>query len=60
MVENGKAKDVPVTLGVQTTEWVEVTQPALSAGALVVTSGHALLADGTPVVVREKSANDKR
>ena len=60
MVENGKAKDVPVTLGVQTTEWVEVTQPALRAGALVVTSGHALLADGTPVVVREKSANDKR
>src|SRR5262249_11345562 len=52
VVENGKAKDVPITLGTQTTEWVEVVNPRLSRGAQVITSGHAVLADGTPVTVR--------
>lgn len=53
LVEQGKARDVPVTLGLQTTDWVEVVQPALPSGAQVVTSGQALLGDGTPVTVRE-------
>jgi RND family efflux transporter MFP subunit len=60
VVENGKVRDVPVTLGVQTTDWVEVTRPPLTGGSQVVTSGHALLADGTTVTVRETAAKDKR
>lgn len=52
VVENGRAKDVPVTLGAQTIEWVEVVSPRLPRGVQVVTSGHAVLADGTPVTVR--------
>jgi|SRR5579883_1689679 len=52
VVENGRVKDVPVTLGAQTIEWVEVVKPRLPQGTQVVTSGHAILADGTPVTVR--------
>lgn len=59
LVEQGKARDVPVTLGIQTTEWVEVLQPPLPMGAQVVTSGQALLADGTPVTKREKPVKDQ-
>ena len=59
LVDQGKVKDVPVTLGMQTTEWVEVVQPALPSGARVVTSGQALLADGTAVTVRETVEKEK-
>jgi RND family efflux transporter MFP subunit len=52
LVENGRAKEVRVTLGVQTTDWVEVAAPALPRGARIVTSGQTALADRTPVVVR--------
>ena len=58
-MDQGKVKDVPVTLGMQTTEWVEVVQPALPSGARVVTSGQALLADGTAVTVRETVEKEK-
>jgi len=54
VVENGKAKEVQVTLGVQSTDWVEVRTPALPAGARVVTSGQTALADGTPIEVRTR------
>jgi RND family efflux transporter MFP subunit len=50
--ENGRAKEVPVTLGVESTEWVEIRKPALPAGAHVLTSGQTAVADGTPVTVR--------
>lgn len=60
VVEQGKARDVPVTLGLQTTDWVEVVQPALPPGAQVVTSGQALLGDGTAVTVRETSEKGNR
>jgi RND family efflux transporter MFP subunit len=53
VIADGKAKDVPVTLGAQTTEWVEVVSPRLPAGVYVVTSGQAILADGTPLTLRE-------
>lgn len=59
LVEQGKAKDVPVTLGMQTNEWVEVIQPKLPAGGQVVTSGQALLADGTEVTFRESAEKGK-
>jgi RND family efflux transporter MFP subunit len=57
--ENGKAREVPVTLGVQSTTWVEIASPALPPGAQLVTSGQSALADGTPIAVR-KGTSAKR
>jgi RND family efflux transporter MFP subunit len=53
-VVDGAAKEVQVTLGVQSTQWVEIARPSLPTGAVIVTSGQTALADGTPVVVRDK------
>jgi RND family efflux transporter MFP subunit len=52
LVNDGHAREVRVTLGVQTTEWVEVAYPALPRGARVVLSGQSALAEGTPLAVR--------
>ncbi|WP_397571479.1 efflux RND transporter periplasmic adaptor subunit [Schlesneria sp. T3-172] len=52
VMEQGKAREIPVTLGTQTTEWVEVVEPELPADARVITSGHTMLADQTPVTDR--------
>ncbi|MFL5342934.1 MAG: efflux RND transporter periplasmic adaptor subunit [Gemmataceae bacterium] len=52
LIENGKAKEVQVTLGVQSVDWVEIRTPALPNGAMVVTSGQSALADGTAVQIR--------
>jgi RND family efflux transporter MFP subunit len=52
LVDGGHAREVRVTPGEQSTEWVEVAQPALPRGASVVVSGQSALADGTPVAVR--------
>lgn len=59
VTENGKAKEVRITQGVQTTGWVEITSPTLPRGAQVITSGQTVLSQDTPVVVRaaEKGAN---
>ncbi|MEI8018197.1 MAG: hypothetical protein WCH39_08335, partial [Schlesneria sp.] len=51
--DNGRAKEVPVTLGTQTTDWVEITKPQLPRGAQVITSGQSVIADGTEVNVRD-------
>jgi RND family efflux transporter MFP subunit len=52
LAQDGRAKEVQVTLGVQTPEWVEIASPPLPRGALVVTSGQTILASGSPVSVR--------
>ena len=45
-----------VTLGVQTTDWVEITSPALPPGARVITSGQTALADGhAACVIRDQA-----
>ncbi len=54
LVENGVAKTVPVTLGVQASTWVEIASPPLPKGAAIVTSGQSLMADGTRVTVRDR------
>lgn len=51
--ENGKAKEVHVTLGGQAADWIEITEPALPKGAKVITSGQSVLADETPFVERD-------
>jgi RND family efflux transporter MFP subunit len=53
VVEDGKAKEVPVTLGVQTTDWVEIVNSELRAGTHVVTSGQNVLAADTRVSIRD-------
>lgn len=53
LADNGHAKEVRVTLGTQTTEWVEVTSPELPVNAMVVTSGQTALANESPITVRE-------
>jgi RND family efflux transporter MFP subunit len=70
LVEDGRAKEVQVTLGLQGNDWVEVASPKLPADAQVITSGHATIADRTAVVIRasatksaasaEASAGDPR
>ena len=55
LVENGRARAVPVSLGTQTTEWVEIESPVLPEGTQIVTSGQMALANETPVVIRDSS-----
>jgi RND family efflux transporter MFP subunit len=52
LADNGRAREVPVTLGVQTPEWVEIAAPALPSGAMVVTSGQTALANDSAVTIR--------
>jgi len=57
--ENGKAKELLVTPGVQTREWVEIARPSLPRGTVVITSGQANLADQTPLTIRDPLAHDQ-
>jgi len=52
-VENGKARSVnDIVTGSEGPGWVEVTSKSLPASAMVVITGQAQLANGTPVVIR--------
>ncbi len=53
LVEEGHAKEVQVTLGVQGSDWVEIATPQLPADAQVVTSGQTAIADRSAVAVRD-------
>ena len=55
LAKDGHAVAVPVTLGVQSTEWVEIAKPVLPRDANVITSGQTMLAEATPVSVRGES-----
>jgi RND family efflux transporter MFP subunit len=55
LVENGRTKEVPVTLGVESTTWSEIATPALPRDSQVITSGQSALADGTRVALRSGS-----
>jgi RND family efflux transporter MFP subunit len=57
VVEDGRAKEARVTLGVQNTEWIEIAQPPLPRGASVVLSGQSALADGTSIAVRHPAVS---
>lgn len=60
LAENGHAKEVQVTTGYQTTEWVEIIEPTLTANASVITSGQTAIANETSIIVREATANVDR
>jgi RND family efflux transporter MFP subunit len=49
------ARELQVTPGVTTSDWIEITSPKLPVGAQVVTSGQSLLSDGLPIFVRRAS-----
>lgn len=51
LADNGRAKEVQVTLGTQMNDWVEVARPALPRAAQVITSGQTVLASDSPVTV---------
>ncbi len=53
IVDGEQVKEVQVTLGQQSSEWVEIAQPALPSDAIVVTSGQTKLADGSPIRIRK-------
>ena len=55
LADTGRAKAVPVTVGLQTTEWIEVSAPALPRGAQVITTGHSALASEAPVRLRARN-----
>jgi RND family efflux transporter MFP subunit len=50
--ENDRVREVPITPGMQTTEWIEIASPRLPRGTLVVTSGQMNLANDSRVSVR--------
>lgn len=52
LAEKGLSKEIPVTLGSQTTEWVEIASPALPDDAKVITSGQTAIADHSKIVIR--------
>lgn len=53
LVEGDTVKQTPVTLGVQTREWVEVLEPPLADSAIVVVGGPSALSDGMQVMLRD-------
>jgi RND family efflux transporter MFP subunit len=54
------ARELQVTPGATTSDWIEITSPKLPAGAQVVTSGQSLLSDGLPIFVRRASETAAR
>lgn len=60
LIEGNIAKEVRVTLGEQSSEWIEIASPDLPANARVATSGQRLLSDGIPVVERESLSRSEQ
>lgn len=58
LIDQGVAREVQVTVGEQTDNWVEITSPPLPAEAIVITSGQRMLSDGKPVTIRNPDADD--
>jgi multidrug efflux pump subunit AcrA (membrane-fusion protein) len=52
LAENRRAHALPVTLGAQTTDWVEIESPVLPPNAQVITSGQTVIANDTPIAIR--------
>jgi RND family efflux transporter MFP subunit len=54
------ARELQVTPGATTSQWIEITNPKLPPGAQVVTSGQTLLSDGLPIFVRHPTETPAR
>ena len=55
VVQDGQAKQIAVTLGARGTGWVELIGD-VPPQAMIVTSGHSQLAEGTAIEIREEVA----
>ncbi len=58
IVNGDQVKEVQVTLGQQTADWVEIAKPTLPENTVVVTSGQSRLADGS--MIRLRSAEEAK
>jgi RND family efflux transporter MFP subunit len=58
--DGGKARELQVTTGATTSQWIEIVSPKLPPGAQVVTSGQSLLSNGLPIFVRRASETAAR
>ncbi len=54
LIDGDRVKEARVKLGVESTDFVEVLEPALPSGSQVVISGQVNLAEGMPITVRKK------
>lgn len=52
VTDGDKVRELRVALGVQETDWVEISTPAIPDGTQVVTSGQAALAEGSTFFIR--------
>ena len=59
LVEEGHAREVQVTTGVASDQWVEIDGARLPPTTQVVTSGQTVLANGTAVYVRAPAVSTK-
>ena len=55
LARDGVAREVKVTLGQQTNDWVEIATPMLPDNSVVITSGQRLLSDSMPISIREST-----
>ena len=55
LARDGVAREVKVTLGQQTNDWVEIATPMLPDNSVVITSGQRLLSDSMPISIRESA-----
>jgi multidrug efflux pump subunit AcrA (membrane-fusion protein) len=53
LVQGDHVREIQVTLGEQTSEWVEIASPSIPSDSRVVTSGQRMLSDGAPVIERK-------
>jgi multidrug efflux pump subunit AcrA (membrane-fusion protein) len=53
--DQGKAREVIVTAGVHKDSLIEIVEPKIPEGTLIITSGQTALANKTPVAVREST-----
>lgn len=60
LAEGDRAKEVRVTLGMQTTDWVEIVSPPLPRNAHAITSGQTVLAEQTPITIRAATGNQPK
>jgi RND family efflux transporter MFP subunit len=60
LAEGDHARELQVTPGATTSDWIEIVSPKLPVGAQVVTSGQTLLSDGLPIFVRRSAETAAR
>jgi membrane fusion protein, multidrug efflux system len=59
LVQDGKAKKVPVTLGMVTADWAEIREPALTPGQQVIVEGKFNAQSGQAVKVAQPASGSK-